>query len=172
MDPNTIIKISRDGVVIGEFKAHEIAASLQSGDILPNDYCWHNGMSEWKQVSEKIFLKNGSYLHEGIKEWKKIPKVSSGTKISDLKSFFSQVKHVLLVFKSFLEKYTGKFGSLRFLIVIFIIIMAFVALVLPLIIPRTAAPISDNEFKQQNPEAYRAIEQFQRGLRQELEDQK
>ena len=158
MHPNTKIKISRDGVVIGQFMAHEIAAGLQSGSILAKDYCWHNGMSEWKQVSEIILRKNDFYWHEGMKEWREIPKVSSGIKISEIKSF--------------LEKYTGKFGSLRFLIVLFAIIMAFAVIVAPRIIPYTARPISDNEFKQSNPGANRALEQFQRELRQELEDQK
>ncbi len=47
-----IYHVSRDGVVIGQFTADEFALQRRNRALLPSDYFWREGMSDWKPLSE------------------------------------------------------------------------------------------------------------------------
>ncbi len=44
--------VARDGELVGELNADEFRAQIFSGQILPDDHYWTEGMTDWKQVSE------------------------------------------------------------------------------------------------------------------------
>jgi phage shock protein PspC (stress-responsive transcriptional regulator) len=50
-----MFQIARAGKVLGTFTQSSIAYKLKwsQGEILPSDFYWTNGMSDWKMVSEK-----------------------------------------------------------------------------------------------------------------------
>ena len=43
--------IHRDGIDYGPFSAEEVKGQLRAGSILPTDYIWHEGLSDWAPVS-------------------------------------------------------------------------------------------------------------------------
>ena len=48
------ISICRDGVEIGEWSEEEIQTLLDEGKLLPTDYYWTQGMTEWQQIATSI----------------------------------------------------------------------------------------------------------------------
>lgn len=54
-ETETMFQIARAGKVLGTFPQSAIAYKLKwsQGEILPTDFYWTSGMSEWKKVSEK-----------------------------------------------------------------------------------------------------------------------
>jgi endonuclease/exonuclease/phosphatase family metal-dependent hydrolase len=48
-----IIAFARNGQEIGHFPEDEVAALVASGEILPSDDYWHEGMDEWRKVSDR-----------------------------------------------------------------------------------------------------------------------
>lgn len=46
------LQVSRDGVVIGVLELENLATSIAGGTVLPTDFGWHEGMTDWKPVSE------------------------------------------------------------------------------------------------------------------------
>jgi len=61
------IKVARDGKVLGEFEAKEIAWRVEQGVLLGTDYYWTEGMKDWKPLSEflqkpdKVETKSSGY---------------------------------------------------------------------------------------------------------------
>jgi hypothetical protein len=45
------ISVAREGVEIGDWTEEEIRVFLQDGQLLPTDYYWREGMTEWKSLS-------------------------------------------------------------------------------------------------------------------------
>lgn len=45
-----IIIFARQGQEIGHFPEHEVAALVASGEILPSDDYWHEGLDEGRKV--------------------------------------------------------------------------------------------------------------------------
>ena len=43
--------IHREGIDYGPFSADEVKSQLRAGSILPTDYIWHEGQSDWALVS-------------------------------------------------------------------------------------------------------------------------
>jgi hypothetical protein len=56
MDPKTKIKILRNGVSRGEYELWQIALLIKTGEVLSTDHYWHDGMTEWKLVTDIIKL--------------------------------------------------------------------------------------------------------------------
>lgn len=54
MPPPLTLHVARDGKTIGQFPIDTAQQCLDVGIILPTDYCWHEGMTEWKPVSEVV----------------------------------------------------------------------------------------------------------------------
>jgi hypothetical protein len=48
------ISISRDGMEIGEWTEEEIQTLLEDGKLLPTDYYWMQGMTEWQEIATSI----------------------------------------------------------------------------------------------------------------------
>ena len=48
--------IERDGQQYGPFSADQIIEMLQSSQLILSDNCWHDGISEWKPLSEVFNL--------------------------------------------------------------------------------------------------------------------
>ena len=48
-----IIAFARQGQEIGQFAEDEVAALVASGQILPSDDYWHEGMDEWRKVGDR-----------------------------------------------------------------------------------------------------------------------
>jgi hypothetical protein len=46
------VHIARDGQVLGEWTQTELYPLLRASDILPSDYYWHEGMTEWRRLAE------------------------------------------------------------------------------------------------------------------------
>ncbi|PYK92223.1 MAG: hypothetical protein DME36_14190 [Verrucomicrobia bacterium] len=46
------VHIARDGQVLGEWTQTELYPLLRASEILPSDYYWHEGMTEWKRLAE------------------------------------------------------------------------------------------------------------------------
>jgi len=64
MDPNTIIKISRDGVEIGEFKLWQIEVMVRTGKVLLTDHYWCAGMEGWGPVTKVLEI-----IAKAKKDW-------------------------------------------------------------------------------------------------------
>jgi hypothetical protein len=41
-----------DGTKLGEFSEAEFQEKVSSGELRPQDYYWHEGMADWKPISE------------------------------------------------------------------------------------------------------------------------
>ena len=52
------LHVARDGKTIGQFPIDTAQQCLDEGIILPTDHCWHEGMTEWKPVSEVVVKKS------------------------------------------------------------------------------------------------------------------
>jgi len=48
-----IITFARNGQEIGQYHEDEVPALVASGEILPSDDYWHEGLSEWRKVGER-----------------------------------------------------------------------------------------------------------------------
>jgi hypothetical protein len=48
------ISISRDGTEIGEWTEEDVRALYAEGQLLPTDFYWKEGMSEWKELGTYI----------------------------------------------------------------------------------------------------------------------
>jgi GYF domain 2 len=48
------ISISRDGVEIGEWTEEKVHSLFKEGQLLPTDYYWRVGMTEWAELSKMI----------------------------------------------------------------------------------------------------------------------
>jgi len=48
-----IIAFARKGHEIGQHPEEDVPSLLASGEILPSDHYWHEGMTEWRQVYER-----------------------------------------------------------------------------------------------------------------------
>src|ERR1035441_6403628 len=48
------ISISRNGVEIGEWTEEEVHSLYKEGQLLPTDYYWRVGMTEWAELSKMI----------------------------------------------------------------------------------------------------------------------
>jgi hypothetical protein len=48
-----IITFARQGQEIGQFSEDEVPALVASGDILPSDDYWHEGLDEWRKAGER-----------------------------------------------------------------------------------------------------------------------
>ena len=48
-----IIAFARQGQEIGHFSKDEVPALVASGQILPSDDYWHEGMDEWRKVGDR-----------------------------------------------------------------------------------------------------------------------
>jgi hypothetical protein len=84
------VQISRDGSVIGVLQLEEIGAAVAGGTILPTDYAWHEGMAEWKLVSELAPAKKGKKTAakktpKEKKDWRQEP--ATEKQIAYLESF-------------------------------------------------------------------------------------
>ena len=44
--------VARDGEILGEFSQEAFRSLCTSGQILPTDHYWSEGMTEWKTVDE------------------------------------------------------------------------------------------------------------------------
>jgi hypothetical protein len=44
------VSISRDGVEIGEWAEEEVRSFFKEGRLVPTDFYWKEGMSEWKEL--------------------------------------------------------------------------------------------------------------------------
>jgi hypothetical protein len=49
-------KISRNGVILGEYDQKVVSQYIAAGSLSPDDYGWMQGMSEWKKLSELGFM--------------------------------------------------------------------------------------------------------------------
>jgi hypothetical protein len=56
MDPKLKIKISRNGVEIGEYKLLQVEYELKLGTIKLTDHYWHVGMTGWSSVQMLVEL--------------------------------------------------------------------------------------------------------------------
>jgi hypothetical protein len=54
MNPNLKIKISRDGIEIGEEELQHIEQKLKAGVIKITDHYWHEGMTQWEPLPKLI----------------------------------------------------------------------------------------------------------------------
>ena len=54
MPPPLTLCVARDGKTIGQFPIDTAQQCLDGRIILPTDDCWHEGMTEWKPVSEVV----------------------------------------------------------------------------------------------------------------------
>lgn len=57
------IYIARDGAEIGEYPREKVAELARAGQLLPNDYYWHEGMVDWLFLSDLL----------GPDGWKPLP---------------------------------------------------------------------------------------------------
>ena len=48
------IHIARDGEVLGIFSQEELNAALSAGSVLPSDFAWREGMTDWEAVNEVV----------------------------------------------------------------------------------------------------------------------
>jgi len=46
------VQIARDGTIIGYLDFHELEDALDQEAVLPTDYGWHEGLTEWRLLSE------------------------------------------------------------------------------------------------------------------------
>jgi TPR repeat protein len=44
--------ICRSGVEIGDFEEYEFREKLKANEIVPRDWYWHEGMTEWRRLEE------------------------------------------------------------------------------------------------------------------------
>jgi hypothetical protein len=56
----TIIHVSRHDQSIGAFPIYKVHEYLEDGQLLPTDWCWHEGMDEWKPLNEVLNIKNST----------------------------------------------------------------------------------------------------------------
>lgn len=56
MNPLMKVKISRDGVEIAQEELQNIESRLKYGALKITDHYWHEGMTEWKLLSELIAI--------------------------------------------------------------------------------------------------------------------
>jgi hypothetical protein len=62
MSPSTQCQVSRSGQIIGIFDLTEMSSKVASGVVLPTDYYWIAGMSNWLIVSSNAeWVKHTSY---------------------------------------------------------------------------------------------------------------
>ena len=62
MSPHTQCQVSRSGQIIGAFDLSEMSSKIASGAVLPSDYYWIAGMSNWLIVSSNAeWMKYTSY---------------------------------------------------------------------------------------------------------------
>jgi uncharacterized protein YbjQ (UPF0145 family) len=57
-DADPLIEFSRDGEQLAKYKLSLVQEAFRLGNLLPSDYYWKPGMSEWKEVSELILQLN------------------------------------------------------------------------------------------------------------------
>jgi hypothetical protein len=48
------VSISRDGAEIGEWTEEHVCSLYKEGQLLPTDYYWKEGMTEWAELSKMI----------------------------------------------------------------------------------------------------------------------
>ena len=48
------ITVNRAGQHFGPYSAEEAAAHISSGGLLPTDWAWTDGMTDWKPLSELL----------------------------------------------------------------------------------------------------------------------
>ena len=48
-----IIAFARRGLEIGQFPEDEVPALVSSGQILPSDDYWHEGLDDWRKVGDR-----------------------------------------------------------------------------------------------------------------------
>lgn len=44
--------VAREGAVVGEFEEQSFRNKVFAGEIMPNDFYWRAGFSDWRPVSE------------------------------------------------------------------------------------------------------------------------
>jgi uncharacterized RDD family membrane protein YckC len=49
-----LYQVARDGQTLGEFDESQIREGLQTGYFQPADWCWREGMSEWKGLESML----------------------------------------------------------------------------------------------------------------------
>ena len=49
--PSPLLRLSREGQILGEFTASEVAAKVRDGSLRPTDAFWAKGMDNWAPVS-------------------------------------------------------------------------------------------------------------------------
>lgn len=59
-NPIVNVFIARDGVEIGEFACEDIANLVRSGEILPSDDYWHEGMEAWGIIDDLLKVRTCS----------------------------------------------------------------------------------------------------------------
>ena len=79
MDPNTVTKISRNGVEIGEFKLWQIEALVRTGMVLLTDHYWCAGMEGWEPVTKLLEI-----IAKAKKDWE-IERAKTDTKSEEHK---------------------------------------------------------------------------------------
>lgn len=57
MQPSLTIYFARDGQQTGSFSWEDARTRVRSGEIEPTDHYWHEGMVEWKLVSESNLVR-------------------------------------------------------------------------------------------------------------------
>lgn len=77
MDSKAKIKISREGVNVGEYQLWQIAILVRIGKILVTDHYWHEGMKEWKKLSDSEIIK------ESVEAKNKMDKLESSKVAQD-----------------------------------------------------------------------------------------
>ena len=48
------IHLNRDGQQMGSFTMEQIQQQLASGNVLPTDLAWHEGLPEWVSVQLQV----------------------------------------------------------------------------------------------------------------------
>jgi hypothetical protein len=46
------VRIARNGEVLGEWTQTELSRLLRASEVFPSDYCWHEGVTEWRRLAE------------------------------------------------------------------------------------------------------------------------
>jgi hypothetical protein len=60
-----IIAFARQGQEIGQFSEEDVPALVASGEILPSDDYWHEGLDSWRKVGDRwpcVLASNHDYL--------------------------------------------------------------------------------------------------------------
>jgi hypothetical protein len=101
MDPKMKIKISRDGIEIGEEELQDIEKKLKAGVIKTTDHYWHDGMIQWEPVT-KLLEKIDRIKREAkiAKEQKEAEQKSSGPNSNDSKTsqdWIFEIGHTLII---------------------------------------------------------------------------